>query len=299
MPKIEYVSKRFQAKTQNLIDLCNDIIADYSAQGFSLTLRQLYYRLVSQGHIPNSVRSYKRLGTVISDARLAGIIDWFAIEDRTRSLRDRQRWTSPTEISEAVLSSYVIDRWENQPWRLEVWVEKDALIGVVGQAAGELDVPYFSCRGYTSQSAMWRGAMRTLDYLRDGQRVMIIHLADHDPSGIDMTRDIMNRLDVFWADRVKVKRLALNMDQIDQYQPPPNPAKITDSRYRAYALDFGESSWELDALEPQVIVDLIQSLIISHRDKGAWQEALEREVAMKNVLEDALNYVRENDNWAP
>lgn len=81
------------------------------------------------------------------------------------------------------------------------------------------------------------------------ERRVILHLGDHDPSGIDMTRDISDRLELFGAD-VEVKRIALNWDQIDEFTPPPNPAKLSDSRAGAYIAEYGDESWELDALEP-------------------------------------------------
>jgi len=297
MPKHAYIKKGFSQSSLDLIERCNRIVVDYQRQGYSLTLRQLYYRLVAGGRIPNTTQSYKRLGRIVNEARLTGHIDWLAIEDRTRSLRDKGRWENPTAIMRAMLDGFIIDRWAGQEWRVEVWVEKDALIGIVGQVANQVDVPYFSCRGYTSQSEMWRAARRVKSHLVDGQKVLIVHLADHDPSGIDMTRDIIDRFQIFWADNVRVERIALTMEQVEEYQPPPNPAKITDSRYSTYVLKFGTQSWELDALEPAVITELISTIVTAHRDELMWHEVLEREKAMRVLLDDALEMVEENDKW--
>lgn len=258
-----------------LIERCNTIIADYTAQGFVLTLRQLYYQLVSRDVIPNKQTEYKRLGSIVNDARLAGLIDWLAIEDRTRDLRSLNHWDEPSEIVQACADQFRVDLWEGQPYRPEVWIEKDALIGVIEGVSNELDVPHFSCRGYTSQSEMWVAAQRLKKYARAGQKPIIFHLGDHDPSGKDMTRDITDRLRLFMGG-IPVKRLALNMDQVEQYEPPPNPAKTTDSRYAAYIADFGEESWELDALEPTVIAALIRTAIEALIDKGVWAERQEQ-----------------------
>ena len=104
----------------------------------------------------------------------------------------------------------------------------------------------------------------------------ILHLGDHDPSGIDMTRDNAERLaDVFGGD-VELKRIALNMDQIDEYAPPPNPAKVTDSRFEQYLLMYGAESWELDALEPSVINELIVNEVALLRDDELFDEAQAR-----------------------
>jgi hypothetical protein len=262
-----------------VIERTNAIITEYQAQGFDLTLRQVYYQHVARGFIPNTEANYKRLGSIINDARLAGLINWNAIQDRTRNLRSNPHWASPGDIIASAAYSYRRDLWANQSYRPEVWIEKDALVGVIAGVCNELDVPYFSCRGYTSQSEMWIAAQRLL-YVPVGQSPVIYHLGDHDPSGIDMTRDITERLQMFLGHhhdaRMELHRLALNMDQVQHFQPPPNPAKTTDSRFASYIRLYGDESWELDALDPPVIVNLIRTAIDAIRDEDAWQEAVDR-----------------------
>jgi hypothetical protein len=269
MPKIKYKDLNLQPATLTLVKTCNEIIAEYQAQGFTLTLRQLYYQLVSRDIIANRQREYKRLGSIVNDARLAGLIDWLAIEDRTRNLQKLSHWDSPEELVRACADQYHVDMWEGQEFRPEVWIEKDALVGVIEGVCDEFDVPYFSCRGYTSQSEMWVAGRRLRGYA--GQTPIIFHFGDHDPSGRDMTRDITDRLELFMGG-LEVKRLALNMDQVEEYEPPPNPAKTTDSRYGAYIAEFGEESWELDALEPAVIATLIRNAITGLIDQDLWDE---------------------------
>lgn len=255
MSKLQYKEIRFQAKSLELIEKVNSIIAEYDAQGYELTLRQVYYQLVARGYIPNNERSYKNVGNLINDGRLAGLIDWFAIVDRTRNLRGNSHWESPESVINSARYSYMLDRWKSQPNYVEVWVEKDALVEIVGQICRKLDVPHFSCRGYTSQSEMWVAAQRFIQQDHKESRT-IIHLGDHDPSGIDMTRDIQDRLEMFGAD-VYVQRVALTMEQITAYNPPPNPTKLSDARAEGYINNYGYECWELDALEPKVISDLI------------------------------------------
>lgn len=287
MPCIEYVQKRFQASSLAIIDMANQIIDEYQQQGFSLTLRQLYYQFVSRDLISNTQREYKRLGGIINDARLAGLIDWYAIEDRTRALRGLSHWDNPSEIIRSAAQSYRIDKWAEQKYRPEVWIEKDALVGVIEQVCNHHDISFFSCRGYTSQSEMWAAAQRFQGYMRNGQRPYLIHLGDHDPSGKDMTRDIEDRLSLFLdtPEPFPVRRIALNWDQIEEYAPPPNPAKITDSRAHGYIAEFGKESWELDALEPSVIVDLIEEEIYAIRDLDCWKEAVKAENEGRTRLE--------------
>lgn len=338
MPNICYVEKNFQPATMQVIEQANIIINEYEAQGFSLTLRQLYYQFVSRDLIRNSQREYKRLGSIVNDGRLAGLIDWDAIEDRTRNLMSLAHWDTPASIVQSISRQFRIDRWEGQPFRPEVWIEKDALVGVIEGVCNRNDVPFFSCRGYTSQSELWGAAQRLGSYAAAGQQPVIIHLGDHDPSGIDMTRDIEDRLNLFMGQdfhnnrsqfmhdeidagriaefgfldlyafanayagadeevegmsealdaldamlveefpreadfRPEVVRIALNMDQVHEYEPPPNPTKLSDSRSSGYVETYGHESWELDALDPATLAALIEDEIISHRDDTLWDES--------------------------
>lgn len=284
MPLIQYVAKRFRQESLLRIKQANDIIAEYQAQGFDLTLRQLYYQFVSRDLIPNNQKSYDNLGCLISDARLAGLVDWDAIQDRTRNLRSNSHWESPESIVSACAKQYRIDRWAKQDFRLEVWIEKDALVGVIEGVCQHWDVPYFSCRGYTSQSEMWIAGQRLAGHINSGQTPIVLHLGDHDPSGIDMTRDIRERLTMFAEDWVEVKRIALNMDQIREFQPPPNPAKLTDSRAGDYIERYGYESWELDALDPTTIEKLIAEHIRHYLDAEEWQKAERREASERSEL---------------
>ena len=289
--KIAYIDKKFQTKSLKLIETANAIIAEYHAQGFDLTLRQLYYQMVARDIIPNKQKEYKRLGSIINDARLAGLIDWTSIVDRTRHLRKNSHWDDPKGILESAAYSYLEDRWADQRFRPEVWIEKDALVGVIAGVCEELDVPYFSCRGYVSQSSMWQaGFLRLEKYIADGQTPLIIHLADHDPSGIDMTRDNLERLELFAGASITVERIALNMDQVETFNPPPNPAKITDSRAGAYIAKFGSDSWELDALEPAYISELIGSTVDKYIDRATWKKTDARIQEQK----ETLNLIAEN-----
>lgn len=276
MPKIEYVPKNFRQTSLELIHRINTVITDYEAQGYSLTLRQVYYQMVARDIIPNNERSYKNLGALINDARLAGLIDWNAIEDRTRNIRGRTHWEKPGDVIKAAAYNYHLDYWQDQDNYVEVWVEKDALVGVVGRICDQLDLKYFSCRGYVSQSEMWVAAKRLEKRQREGKNIVLLHLGDHDPSGIDMSRDILDRLNVFETDDIEFKRLALNMEQVEEYNPPPNPTKLTDSHATKYLSDFGHECWELDALEPKVIDALIKDNVLKFRDEKNYKQIKEK-----------------------
>jgi hypothetical protein len=290
MPKIAYVEKHFHGNSLALIDKINSVISEYEAQGYGLTLRQVYYQLVSRNVIPNNERSYKNIGELINNARLAGHIDWNAIEDRTRNLKKLSHWLAPDDIINSAAYSYHLDYWDGQECYIEVWVEKDALIGIVGQVCDDLDVSYFSCRGYVSQSELWGAAQRLRSYSEQGKHIVLLHLGDHDPSGIDMSRDIRARNDLFKNFDVEFHRLALNINQVNRYNPPPNPTKITDSRAKGYIEQYGHDCWELDALEPQVISDLITENIVKYRDESVYLEVKEREAREKELLDDMARH---------
>jgi len=285
MPKFAYTEKAFTTATLDTIRDANTIIKEYQAQGFTLTLRQLYYQFVSRDLIPNTMKSYKRIGSVVNDGRLAGLIDWNAIEDRTRNLEAVASWFSPESIIDSAARGYRTDLWAEQPARIEVWIEKEALAGVFEPICNTLRVPYFCCRGYTSQSEMWTAAQRLCAYRdqRKKQTPIILHFGDHDPSGMDMTRDIIDRMRVFGLD-LNLTRLALNMNQVEDYSPPPNPAKMTDSRFEGYVAEYGSESWELDALEPSVLSELVRKAVTARVDMDAWSESLDREGEDRQLL---------------
>jgi len=300
MPCIKYQDIKIRGAGLALINKMNSIIAEYEKAGYSLTLRQVYYQLVARGIIPNNERSYKMVGDYMSHGRLAGLIDWHAIEDRTRYVRKLSHWDNPAEIINSAVNSYRIDLWDTQPQYIEVWIEKDALIGIVEQVAQRFDVPCFSCRGYTSQSEMWAAAQRLSSASFGGERpCTVIHLGDHDPSGIDMTRDIQERLTLFASDDLEltINRIALNMDQIELYKPPPNPAKITDTRFTKYMEMYGETSWELDAIEPTQLDALIGKTITRYIDKKEMDKQRKRMEEEKDVLREAKDFVGNRDEW--
>lgn len=311
MTRITYVPKRFTADTLSIIAAADEVIEDFQARGFDLTLRQVYYQFIARDlfpdswvdarynlkhglapHTKNTEKNYKRLGSILNDARLAGLISWDAIVDRTRAIRRRPTWSSPRSIIEASAASYRIDRWVGQKYRVEVWVEKDALVEVVRRPCEKFFVPFFSCRGYVSVSSLWRAAQRLLGYVENDQTPIVLHLADHDPSGIDMTHDLANRLEIFGLPGDVVQRIALTRSQVDELNPPPNPAKVTDSRARSYIATHGRDSWELDALPPEYMVDLIERVIRSLRDWDTWKERRDREKRERAALKKAAKEIK-------
>ena len=311
MPVIEYEEYNPSPEMVDIIRTASGIMNKYKKQGYSLTLRQLYYRFVAGDLLPerwrdkktgskNNIRAYKNLGSLMGKARMGGLLDWKSLEDRTRNLKGSPRWDTPKDALYSCADWFHIDFWRGQEIRPEVWVEKDALIGIVGDISRKLDTEYFSCRGYTSLSEIWSAAQRHREVAESGQTPMIIHLGDHDPSGCDMSRDVEDRLRMFmgiYGEGLRFKRIALNMDQIRSFNPPPSPAKITDSRASAYIEEHGYDSWELDALEPSVITDLIKKEISKCiGDTELWDGRLDLEDGWKdNIRELADDFEEEEE----
>lgn len=284
--KEKFVDHTFNQVSLKLITTANDILDEYRKMGYRLSLRQLYYQLVSRDIIENSLKSYKRIGNLVSDARLAGLLDWDMIEDRGRVTVLPAAWNSPAEIVHSAAYQFRVDRWEGQSCYAEVLVEKDALSGILGPVCADLHVRFTANKGYSSSSALYEAGKRIYRACQDDKQVHIFYLGDHDPSGIDMTRDIRERLGLFgYQPDIEVHRLALNYDQVEQWNPPENPAKETDSRYQAYVEEFGESSWELDAVEPKTLGDLAREGIEALIDVDTWDKVRERENAMRAELQ--------------
>jgi hypothetical protein len=301
VPRIAYEEKHFTASSLEVIGRANPILEEYALRPtpITLTLRQLYYQFVARGWIPNNQKEYKRLGKIINDARMPGRVDWDHLQDRTRNLSRLPSWDDPSGVIQSAATSYHRDLWAGQDCYVEVMIEKDALVGVIEGVCERWDVPYFSCRGYTSQSEMWGAGQRLLQRISSGQKARVIHLGDHDPSGLDMSRDIRERLATFLSfhlgrdpgDLLELRRIALNLDQVRRYHPPPNPAKPDDSRYRAYARVYGEQSWELDALDSDVLIDLIEENVRRYLDEPLWKQQHTRQESERRVLKLA------SENW--
>lgn len=356
MPKIAYEPWKPGDDALYVVQEAERIIGVMRDQGFDLTLRQMYYQFVAhdlfpsdrtwvqndrgawvrdENGTPNAEPNYKWLGGILNRARLAGLLDWNSMVDRTRSIAGVGYFQTVEDLVTDLALYHSVDHWADQDDYMEVWVEKEALIQVVERAASRYGCPYFACRGYVSQSEQWAAANRLRAQVEQGKRVTVLHLGDHDPSGVDMSRDIRDRIRTFTTQDylndnfgyvtrfagmsleaaregvpttaiekamaartayddsppITVKRIALNMDQIVQYDPPPNPAKLTDSRSKEYVLEHGDQSWELDALDPATLVDLIDAEIQDVIDAPRWAAR----AAIQREEREALQYV--SDNW--
>lgn len=288
--KYAYISKNFSRASQELIDNANRVIAQYAQMGYVMTLRQLYYQMVIENLIPNKIKEYRRLANILNDARWAGLVDWDAIEDRVRETVQVSTWSSPKSIMRSAWQSYREDWWERQPDHIEIFCEKDAVSNIIEPICREYRVPFTANRGYPSVSLLRETSVRLAEKAGDGKNIFLIYVGDFDPSGLDMDRDIEERLRMFTEGEYffNFRRIALIEDQVDQWSLPPNPAKQTDSRFEAFMERYGDESWELDAIRANDLADLIREAIAEHIDYDLWDDAQADETKNREKLQNLM-----------
>jgi hypothetical protein len=332
------------------------IVNTYSRKGYVLTLRQLHYQLVSRNWIINHDTAYKKLGSILDDCRYAGVIDWSAIEDRGRVPYLPYYADDAAEAVEDITASFRINRQEGQTNYVELWTEKDALSGILKRTTEKYHVQLVVNKGYTSSSAIYGAYERVVERILNGQKVTILYFGDHDPSGLDMIRDIRDRLRfflsrgdtlranerfnslvedwwinsgndiyglvsmkfceesvlklmndddneglfddfnagkvayyLFYNELFTVRAIGLTMDQIEEHLLPPNPTKMTDSRAANYVKEFGRTCWEVDALNPETLTEIVEYNITQQINMDVYQNALDREAMEKQKLIDFKN----------
>jgi hypothetical protein len=268
------------------LEVINGIIEEYLAEGYRLTLRQLYYQLVSRDIIPNNAKEYGKISTLLKEGRMAGRVDWEAIEDRVRTPHIPYYVSGINDAIKDTIDQYRLDRMKDQDIYIEVWTEKDALSGILTRVTDEYHIRLVVNRGYSSCSAMYEAYERFNNAKSYNKNGYILYLGDHDPSGLDMLRDIRERLEEFrlGEDDVEIQPIALTQKQIDKYNPPPNPAKEADPRAMWYIRNYGNTSWEVDALNPRVLTRLITAAIEKLIDRDKFNALIEQEEKDKKLI---------------
>lgn len=272
--------KRFSRSVRILIDQSTEIVEEYQQQNIKLTLRQLYYQLVSRDFIANTQKEYNRVSRVLTDARYSGLIDWNMIEDRVRTPRLPNHFKNISDLVNTAINVYRLDRWKGQTNHIEIFCEKDALASVLYPVALEWHVAFAVNRGYASATSMYDTAARLA---KSNRNPIILYLGDHDPSGLDMIRDVEERIKEFGVN-VKIIPIAITMKQIKMYNPPPNPAKITDTRATNYIDKYGKFSWEVDALPPDILQRLVKEQIKQFVNIDLMNKIMDKETRDKNKL---------------
>jgi len=272
-----------------------EIIGAYSE---GLTLRQLYYRLVTIG-MTNSQQHYKRVVAAMTDARWSGEVDMGAFVDRERSVVGRTEADDTTleaeieSTKDAIkgwMQRYVLERWSNQPKYVEVWIEKKAQQSIFETVCRNNRVALCPCKGYPSLTFLNEAADRFKKRQEEDKEVVVLYCGDHDPSGDDIPRSLQENLGRMGA-TVEVKRIALTDDQIAEYDLPGVPAKDTDSRTAGWS---GGDVVEMDAMEPDTMKEIIDTEIKTHFDDDLYSELRDRQEREKAEYKTALkDYVVE------
>jgi len=293
------VKEKKESKYELLVRNVNIVLAQYEGR---LSLRQIYYRLVSMLVIPNNINAYKGLSRHLVKARENGHVDWTRIEDRSRKATGRD-WSrteapDPEEYIRERLQDAIEEAnepfkfWMNQPERVEVWIEKDALSVLASNVASDYNVTVCPSKGYSSFTYIVEAAQRINRY---DAPVTILYFGDYDPSGLDITRDMTSRLYRYGAKNLKaVERVCLSREQIDEHQLPPFPAKRSDVRYQKFVMETGsDDSVELDALEPPVLEEYIRNAILEYIDEDIWNKMIELYEESNEALNEAVDRLRE------
>jgi hypothetical protein len=353
MSKQQFRVTNFRPDTRDVIDSVSTILAQYDGQ--KLSARQVYYRFLDAGmpqswvdveynrkkglpdDAKNTPKNYQRLISILTDARYAGLVDWDIIEDRGREPKVPSEWDSLDELVDAALEQFRLPRRSDQPRHLELWVEKDALAGVLGPIARRWHIPLVVNKGYSSASAMKVAADRMLaavgatsvrtscdacdtsvEDFNDGvcgvckrrvsvsamaldangdtefeKEVVVLYLGDHDPSGEDMVRDIETRLTEFGVPNLTIIKIALTLEQVRRYKLPSNPAKVRDARAKAYIEKFGNDSWEVDAIPPRELNQLVERSIARFTDRKLLDAVVAREDAERELVRTAIQRSRQ------
>ena len=290
--KQAFRTQQIRPRRMEQIQQANEILEEYAGQDYRLTLRQLYYQLVARDLIENEVKEYAKLSQTCVIGRMNGLIDWNHIEDRIRQPYLEYAVDSIPEAIEDTIRYYKLHRQKKQRIHIEIWTEKDAVSNILKRVSEYFHVRLMVNRGYSSCSAMYDTAKRLLQ-ATDKYGCTILYVGDHDPSGLDMLRDIEERLTELGVSDFEVIPVALTMKQIKQYDPPPNPAKSTDPRANWYFAKYGKQSWELDALRPDVLEQIVKEAVLKYLDVDLFNKMLDKEANDKKQLRKLMEKVED------
>lgn len=248
-------------------DLWIAIRWEFEQQKPPMTVRQMFYRMSSEGVVPKTEGGYRRVQYALTAMRKQGAIPYSWLADNTRWRRKPETYKSLTDMMEQTQRFYRRELWSNQAAYVEIWLEKDALAGVIYDITAEFDVPLYVTRGYPSLSYLWDAA----EHLRDiGKPAYIYHFGDYDASGKDAARAIREGLQEFGAE-FHFEEVAIAAWQIQTLNLQTRPAKRSDPR----AKGWGGEAVELDAMPPKVLRGLVRQVIEQHIDQAALARLLE------------------------
>ena len=293
--KEKFRDEKFSKPTKFILDKILEVVDEYQARGILLTVRQTYYQLVGRAYIENNARMFQKVSRIITKARYNGLIDWDIIEDRSRTSLIPYYYKNIPDFLMSVADSYRLDRWAGQEYYLELITEKDALSSVLTPIVYEkYRITFNVVRGYSSVTKLYEMSKRILKAVKAEKKPVILYIGDHDPSGLDMVRDIEERLrELTYGLKTEIVHVALTTEQIERYNPPPNFAKLTDKRAENYIRQFGTESWEVDALRPDILVNILEATIQSYLDVDLMNRVIEKEAREIMTIKEIAEVLRE------
>jgi hypothetical protein len=250
-----------------------------------ITLRGLFYRLVSSGHLNNTQKEYKRLGRTMTSAREGGDVPFAWIVDHVRSTLKPSSWSGLEDFGETVCRAYRKDLWSQMPHHIEIFVEKDAIAGTIQPVTHEYDVALQVCRGYASLSFV--GEIAHV-WGRVKKPIHAYYLGDFDPSGFDIERDLREKLSHYSGRGFGWERLAIQPEDFTRHDLIALPVKASDNRAKGFQDKYGDQCAEVDALPPTELRQRVQDAIESHIDQDRWErlrhvEDLEKQTVVSLV----------------
>lgn len=268
--------RRTDSELQTLLDAVREIIAEEGR----MTIRHMFYVLASGRHlIEKAEADYKNLCRHLANWRRSGAVAWDAFTDNTRWHIKPRTFDGVEDALNNAVENYRRNLWETQPYYVEAWVEKDAIAGIVAEAARDFGVPVFVARGFASLSSLYDAANTFRDAIERGKRPVIYHLGDYDPSGVAAGTAMLRTFKEDFGIHLEFIRLAVTSEQIEWMDLPTRPVKTTDRRAKTWGDD---RCVELDTMPPAQIRRLVEDAIAQHIDRHAWEvmqatEAMERQ----------------------
>lgn len=232
------------------------------AEQYPLTVRGAFYQASTRDLVPKAEAGYKKVQRLLVKMREEKLIPWSWIADGTRWRRGPDTWQSPEEALRSWSQHYRRDLWSKSPEIVEVWLEKEALAGVIYPVIDEYAVDLMVCRGYPSLSFLHGAAEHAEE---SGKSLTIYYLGDRDPSGRDIPRMIAERLVDFGLINncdFRLELLAVTDDQVEELELPSRPTKASDTR----SGNFKGASVELDAIPAPTLRAIVESAIVEHVD---------------------------------
>lgn len=278
-------------RTTELIDAAIGILAEEHP----MTVRQLFYRLVSVGLIENDRGSYQKVSRMMTIARDDGRVQFEWIADRSRPEYAVNAFDDPEEYAEVVKRAYRKDYWTPQPNHCEVWCEKDAIIGSIAATARELGILVRVGRGFLSTTKAHEIAER---FASISKPTTAFYLGDHDPSGRNIESDLKARIRKYGSGPFALKRLAIHATDITKFSLPPLRVKVTDSRAREFLSKYSNRCVELDALPPNELRRRIREAVEGLLDIKLWNRSVEIEQVELSSIADAVSRWPKYDSHA-